>query len=216
MRFSPRSSRENVGTVWKRRQPTDISIASPLFSTFGCQRWRFTRTCTWPIRISPGSRPPRMSGRSRLISATQAAGTSSRRMRTKVAMPAPSVKASPGASLVAFGAFSPSAASSPPAALPSLPSLPSPPSPGSFSSSSSALLQPPVMNLRFFRSSILAETHASRSPGSDAMRVESTESRSPRFPRRPPSAACDARAESSMASSSPASASSSSKSASVR
>mmetsp|Transcript_81100 Transcript_81100/g.229708 ORF Transcript_81100/g.229708 Transcript_81100/m.229708 type:complete len:247 (-) Transcript_81100:12-752(-) len=192
MRFSPRSSREKVGTVWKRRHPTETSVASPLLSIFGCHLCLLTRTCTRPMRPSPGRRPPRMTGRSRRISATQAAGTSSRRTRTKAPMPMPSLKSLRSGmatccfttSALAEAFFrAPSASSPSPSAPPSFPS----PAAASAPSSSSALLQPPVMNLRPLRASLAASSSSSFSPGSTGIRTVSTPSMSPRFPSRPSS-----------------------------
>mmetsp|Transcript_86927 Transcript_86927/g.281532 ORF Transcript_86927/g.281532 Transcript_86927/m.281532 type:complete len:283 (+) Transcript_86927:788-1636(+) len=188
MRFSPRSSSENVGTVWKRRQPTETSMASPVFRSLGCQRWRFTRACTMPMRLSPGSRPPSTIGRSRLNSATQAAGTSSRRMRTKWAMATPSVKPSRSAAALAAAAASAPlpAASCPSTFFGASPSAASSPPPSSFSFfSSSSLLQPPVMNFRSLRASFASSSKASASPGRASIRAVSMPSRSPRFPRSP-------------------------------
>mmetsp|Transcript_45142 Transcript_45142/g.130692 ORF Transcript_45142/g.130692 Transcript_45142/m.130692 type:complete len:215 (-) Transcript_45142:1771-2415(-) len=186
MRFSPRSSRENVGTVWKRRQPAESSSASPLFSSLGCHLCRLTLTCTSPMRLSPGSRPPSMIGLSLFISATHAAGTSSSRTRTKAAMGMPSEKPTRSAvlTLVTEPLLAPAVASPVPSAAGLSPSA----GLGSPSSSSSALLQPPVMNFRSLRASLASSSSASVSPGKHGIRAVSMPSRSPMFPRRPESA----------------------------
>mmetsp|Transcript_35611 Transcript_35611/g.94216 ORF Transcript_35611/g.94216 Transcript_35611/m.94216 type:complete len:393 (-) Transcript_35611:1635-2813(-) len=200
--FSPLSSSENVGTVWYRRQPTESSRASLLFSNFGCHRCRFTRTCTRPMEASPGSKPPKTSSLPRSISATQAAGTSSSRTRTKVAMGMLSEKASTGSMLAAADAFAGAALLEEPPPSPPTPLWPSssPPSPsspsapaafaaaalGSPSSSSSALLQPPVMNFRVFKASFRSSSQGRSPPGSFGIRAVSKPSKSPRLPNNPP------------------------------
>mmetsp|Transcript_1173 Transcript_1173/g.2028 ORF Transcript_1173/g.2028 Transcript_1173/m.2028 type:complete len:377 (+) Transcript_1173:1123-2253(+) len=143
-----------------------------------------------PSLDSPGSKPPTMTGRSRFISATHAAGTPSRRMRTKEAMGIlsenPSKKAptfEPSGKpedALAGSASSPSAPSSPSSLALGFFST-TPPSPSS-SSSSSAELQPPVMNFRPFSPSILSASHFVPSPGRADIRAESVPSRSPRLP----------------------------------
>mmetsp|Transcript_19763 Transcript_19763/g.54425 ORF Transcript_19763/g.54425 Transcript_19763/m.54425 type:complete len:256 (+) Transcript_19763:1069-1836(+) len=185
MRFSPRSSSEKVGTVWKRLQPTETSIASPLFSIFGYHLCRLTRSCTKPRRDSPASSPPSITGRSRRISATQAAGTSSSLMRTNVAIGTLSPKPSMAAPFSAAAASPPAPSPVPAAFSPSgAAAFFSASAPSSPSSSSSALLQPPVMNFSVFNASFRASSHGSDETGNFAMRDVSKPLISPRFPRR--------------------------------
>mmetsp|Transcript_45673 Transcript_45673/g.106774 ORF Transcript_45673/g.106774 Transcript_45673/m.106774 type:complete len:252 (+) Transcript_45673:212-967(+) len=182
IRFSPLSSREKHGTVWKRLQPTERSRASELFNSFGCQRWRFTLVWTKPMRDSPGSSPPRMRGLSPRMAETHAAGTSSRRTRTKVPIGKLSEKpcsgSAPEVSLLSssFGAFPSSASGS------SFSSFSSSLFCSSSGSSSSAELHPPVMNFRAFRASRLSSSHGLSSPGRIAMRTVSTAFRSAMLP----------------------------------
>mmetsp|Transcript_89612 Transcript_89612/g.253999 ORF Transcript_89612/g.253999 Transcript_89612/m.253999 type:complete len:280 (-) Transcript_89612:1685-2524(-) len=184
IRFSPRSSNENVGSVWNRRQPTESSSASPLFISFGCHRCRLIRTCTMPIFDSPGSRPPSTTGRSGHISATHAAGTPLRRTRTNVAIGTLSLKVSAATTLPASAVPSPAPAPAAPASPGGAGSPPGALEPFFSSSSSSALLHPPVMNFRVFTASLCASSHDSTSPGRTAMRAVSMPSMSPKLPKR--------------------------------
>mmetsp|Transcript_53561 Transcript_53561/g.143501 ORF Transcript_53561/g.143501 Transcript_53561/m.143501 type:complete len:386 (+) Transcript_53561:1191-2348(+) len=163
-------------------------MASPLLSSLGCHLCRLSRTCIKPMRLSPGNRPPSTIGRSRLNSATQAAGTSSSRMRTKVAIGMPSEKPSRCAVLPLT-----TADSEPPTASPAPSAALSPwaffASPSSSPSSSSALLQPPVMNLRSLSACLASSSMTLLCPGSNGIRAVSTPSRSPMLPIRPDSVA---------------------------
>mmetsp|Transcript_12400 Transcript_12400/g.33335 ORF Transcript_12400/g.33335 Transcript_12400/m.33335 type:complete len:232 (-) Transcript_12400:249-944(-) len=158
------------------------------------------RTCTRPICASPGNSPPSTRRRSRRSSATQAAGTSSRRTRTKVAMGMLSEKISSGSRGTDF-AFDllllepppwPPTWPSPPSVPPLAPSTPSAPSAATFgfgspSSSSSALLQPPVTNFRDFRASFRSASQRRSDPGRTGIRAVSRPSMSPRLPKSPAS-----------------------------